>query len=83
MARGRLLLVENVGTGVKMRIRPELEEVVRVIARSRGFTPSTVRNVALLYGLSVLLTGAPMPESDWEFYKALRALREKAGLDGR
>ncbi len=81
MRENRLLTV-NVGAGASVRVPRLLEDIVEVIAEERGLTPSTVRSVALLYGLGVLLGGAPIPSTDWEFYDAVQTLRKRAGLGG-
>jgi hypothetical protein len=55
------------GVGVPVRLKPQVEALVKEVARITGYMPFTVRNVAVLYGLYTLASTRGLPKSDWEF----------------
>ena len=40
--------------GVKVRVRPEIEELIKKVSRKHGYTTDTIRNLSILVGLGVL-----------------------------
>jgi len=56
--------------GVHVRVKPEVEELVREFAEKLGYEAYTIRNTAILLGLMVLSCGQ-MPKTDEEFLKLL------------
>jgi len=54
-------------SNVSVKLKPEVEELVRQVAKFTGYMPYTVRNAAVLYGLQVLASTRGVPKSDWEF----------------
>lgn len=63
------------GVGRMVRVKPEVEEVVRLLARELGYEDHTIRNTALVYGLIILGLTKAVPRSDDEFIKLLNVLR--------
>lgn len=59
--------------GVLVRVKPEVEELVRKVAERLGYETHTVRNVAILLGLAVL--SLRIPESDDDFLNLLRLVQ--------
>ena len=59
--------------GVHVRVKPEVEELVREIAERLGYEAYTVRNTAILLGLMVL--SLKMPKTDEEFLKLLNIVK--------
>jgi hypothetical protein len=59
--------------GIKVRVRPEVEEVLRQYADKTGWLPHSVRNVAILVGLIALASGlAKFPENVRQYEKLLK-----------
>ncbi len=56
----------GVYSGSKLvRVRREIEELIEYLADKFGVTPSTVRNIALIYGLNeILLHGIPLDNEE-------------------
>ena len=62
--------------GRLVRVKMEVEELIRKVSEYVGYNESTVRNVAILYGLQLIIRGAKIPEYDEEFEKLLESTRE-------
>ena len=59
--------------GIKVRVRPEVENVLRLFAEKTGWLPHSVRNVAILVGLIALASGqASFPENIRQYEKLLK-----------
>jgi len=59
--------------GIKVRVRPEVEEVLRQYAKKTGWLPHSVRNVAILVGLIALASGlVKFPENIRQYEKLLK-----------
>jgi len=63
------------GVGRMVRVKPEVEEIVRLLAHRLGYEDHTIRNTALVYGLIFLSLTKAVPRSDDEFIKMLNVLR--------
>jgi len=61
--------------GLKVRVKREIEELVREIADLLGFQPYTIRNYAILLGLQVILLNPNIPRSDRAFEEVLEKVR--------
>ena len=57
------------------KVKPEVEILVRELARRLGFLPYTVRNTAILYGLAQIALSRRIPETDEEFLELLELVR--------
>jgi len=62
-----------------VRVKGEVEELVREVARSLGYSTFSVRNTAILYGLAFILALGRAPESDTEFLKLLERVSRLVG----
>jgi len=62
-----------------VRVKGEVEELVREVARSLGYSAFSVRNTAILYGLAHILALGRVPESDAEFLELLGRVSRLAG----
>ena len=62
----------------QVRVKGEVEELVKEVARKLRYSVFTVRNVAILYGLAQILASG-MPESDAEFLELLERVARLAG----
>jgi len=62
-----------------VRVKVEVEELVREVAEELGYSAFTVRNVAILYGLAHILTVGRLPESDAEFLEILEKVSKLVG----
>ena len=70
--------------GVKVRVKPEIEELVKYVSEKTGFQRYTIRNYAIILGLQqIALNGIPF-ETDQDFLKRFEVLREtiKKALEG-
>jgi hypothetical protein len=69
--------------GLLVRVRPEVENTLRLFAEKTGWLPHSVRNVAILVGLLALARGqAKFPESVEQYEKLLKeAVKAIEGLD--
>ena len=65
--------------GVMVRVKPEVEEVVKALARELGYLPYTIRNAAILYGLALLVLSRRIPETDEEFMSVIEKVRRLVG----
>lgn len=61
-----------------MRVKREVEELVRQIAEETALAAFTVRNLAILYGLRFVRL-AKLPETDEEFVALLNQVKEELG----
>jgi hypothetical protein len=62
--------------GLLVRVRPEVENALRLFAEKTGWLPHSVRNVAILVGLIALARGqASFPESIEQYKKPWKRLR--------
>ena len=58
--------------GIKVRVRPEVENALRLYAEKTGWLPHSVRNVAILVGLLALAKGpVKFPENIKQYKKLL------------
>jgi hypothetical protein len=58
--------------GIKVRVRPEVENALRLYAEKTGWLPHSVRNVAILVGLLALARGpVKFPENIKQYKKLL------------
>jgi len=64
--------------GVHVRVKPEVEELVRLVANHLGYLPYTMRNAAILYGLATILLARRVPDTDAEFLELLEKVRALA-----
>jgi len=62
-----------------VRVKSEVEELVREIAKSLGYSAFSVRNTAILYGLISIKTLGVMPKKDAEFLELLEKVSKLAG----
>ena len=62
-----------------VRVKGEVEELVRNVARKLRYSAFTVRNTALLLGLAHILALGRLPESDAEFLGLLEKVSTLAG----
>ena len=60
----------------EVRVKAEVEEVVRELAKELGYQPYTIRNVALVYGLLLLSATRRIP-SEEELRRLLETLGAK------
>jgi hypothetical protein len=59
--------------GIKVRVRPEVENTLRLYAEKTGWLPHTVRNVAILVGLLALVKGfAKFPKNVEQYERLLK-----------
>ena len=58
--------------GVKVRVHPQVEELIRAVADKLELCPSSVRQVAILLGLTQILKNGFPVWSDSEFYSLLK-----------
>lgn len=68
-----------------MRVRPEVEAAVRRVSEEYGLTTDTVRNLAILLGLSQLvplLRSRPNAAYLERLYATLRAYLRMLGVEG-
>jgi hypothetical protein len=63
------------GVGVIKRVHPEVEELVRAVGERLGYTPYSIRNAALVYGLLVIALTKRVPEDDREFFGLVEVVR--------
>jgi hypothetical protein len=61
--------------GVQIRVKPEVDELVREIAVRLGYYPYTIRNLALLLGIQQLVLNPRIPKSDMEMEMLLAKTR--------
>jgi len=57
----------------QVKVKAEVEEVVRELAKELGYQPFTIRNVALVYGLLLLSATRRVP-SEGELRRLLKTL---------
>jgi hypothetical protein len=63
--------------GLLVRVRPEVESVLRLFAEKTGWLPHSVRNVAILVGLLALARGqASFPENIGQYEKLIKEVLE-------
>jgi len=62
-----------------VRVKGEVEELVREVAKSLGYSPFSVRNTAILYGLAHIVSLGKVPESDQEFLELLSRISKLVG----
>jgi hypothetical protein len=63
--------------GLSVRVRPEVESVLRLYSEKTGWLPHSVRNVAILFGLLALASGlAKFPENIRQYEKLLKEVME-------
>jgi hypothetical protein len=63
--------------GLSVRVRPEVESVLRLYSEKTGWLPHSVRNVAILFGLLALARGlASFPENIRQYEKLLKEVME-------
>jgi hypothetical protein len=63
--------------GLLVRVRPEVESVLRLFAEKTGWLPHSVRNVAILLGLIALAKGqASFPENIGQYEKLIKEVME-------
>jgi hypothetical protein len=63
--------------GLLVRVRPEVESVLRLFAEKTGWLPHSVRNVAILLGLLALAKGqASFPENIGQYEKLIKEALE-------
>jgi len=63
--------------GLLVRVRPEVENVLRLFADKTGWLPHSVRNVAILVGLLALARGqASFPENIGQYEKLIKEVLE-------
>jgi len=60
----------QIKTSIPVKVKPEIEEMVRKIAYELGYMEYTIRNLAILLGLSIIKL-ARVPKTDKEFEKIL------------
>lgn len=68
------MITKNYGTLV--RVKPEVEELVKELSEYMGYQRYTIRNVAILLGLQLITRGMKIPEYDEEFEYLLEITRE-------
>jgi hypothetical protein len=61
--------------GKMLRVKPEVDELVKKVADKLGYLPYTVRNVAILIGLQQIALGQKVPDSDAEFLELFERTR--------
>lgn len=61
--------------GRLVRVKPEIEEIVRLLANELAYEEHTIRNTALIYGLIILGLTKAVPTSDDEFRRLLNIMR--------
>jgi hypothetical protein len=65
--------------GFLVRVKREVEELVREVAEYKGYSSDTIRNTAILWGLLVILGGegvrGTIPETSEEFLKLYRVVK--------
>lgn len=57
---------------VRVRVKPEVEEIVEKVSEVLGYMPYTVRNLSILLGVQVLLTLKPRIKRDSEFMEIVK-----------
>ena len=63
--------------GLLVRVRPEVESVLRLYSEKTGWLPHSVRNVAILLGLLALAKGqASFPENIEQYEKLIKEAME-------
>jgi hypothetical protein len=63
--------------GLLVRVRPEVENALRLFAEKTGWLPHSVRNVAILIGLLALAKGqASFPENIGQYEKLIKEVME-------
>ena len=65
--------------GVKVRVHPKVEELTRTVADRLGLYPSSVRQVAILLGLSQIVKNGFPVWSDSEFFSLLKQVEVVVG----
>ena len=63
----------------EVRVKAEVEEVVRELAKELGYQPYTIRNAAILYGLAQIALSRRIPETDEEFRSVIKKVRRLVG----
>ena len=64
--------------GIKVRVRPEVENALRLFADKTGWLPHTIRNVAILLGLLALAKGfAKVPKNVDQYEKLVKKVVEE------
>jgi len=61
--------------GALVRVKQDIEDIVKKLSDRLGYMPFTIRNTALLYGLAVLALSKRVPETDEEFEKVVENVR--------
>ena len=61
--------------GLMVRVKPEVDALVRYVADMVGYQPYVVRNVAILLGLQLLACNSKMPKNDDEFLELYNRTR--------
>lgn len=62
--------------GIRVRVKREVEELVREVADTLGYYPYTVRNLAILLGIQQIAANPNIPKTD----KAFESLLDKTRL---
>jgi hypothetical protein len=57
---------------VRVRVKPEVEEIVEKVSEVLGYMPYTVRNLSILLGVQVLLILKPRIKRDSEFMEIVK-----------
>jgi hypothetical protein len=66
--------------GLSVRVRPEVENALRLYAEKTGWLPHSVRNVAILLGLLALAKGlAKFPKTINQYERLLEEVVKKIG----
>jgi hypothetical protein len=66
---------ESTTLGIMVRVKPEVDVLVRYMADMVGYQPYVVRNVAILLGLQLLACNSKMPKNDDEFLELYNRTR--------
>jgi len=70
------------GRGVFVRVNPQIEAVVRELARKTGLTSSSIRNLAILYGIEHIARNGIDIWYDEQFFERLEEVKKVLG-DGK
>jgi len=62
-----------------VRVKGEVEELVKEVAKSLGYSTFSVRNTAILYGLTHIVALGRIPETDSEFIELLERVSKLVG----
>lgn len=69
------MLTRKKSVGILVRLKPEIEELVRMVSEETGYARYTVRNLAVLYGLVQVLLLPRLPRDDYEFIETYEKIR--------